>query len=277
MTKEEIEASLDDYEAQLFKEELKVRTIRQYLRDIKCFLVLLEGEEPISKESVIQYKMILESRLKPSSVNSKIISINRYLKWLGCQDLTVKTLKIQRQSSLNHVLEQGDYEKILRYADNHGCQKYYHIMKTLAGTGIRVGELKYITCQALKDQVAIINHKGKIREICIPEKLCSRLLKYCGEQGIREGIIFHGRSKDKPLDPSGIWKYMKRMAAAAKVDPDRVYPHSFRHLFAKTFMRQIGNLTELSDILGHSNIETTRIYTMETTAEKLASLDRLNL
>ncbi len=273
----DMENSIVLFRESLLLKEIKEITIRKYERDIGKFLEYAVNSEVIGKDTVIQYKEFLKARYSPSSVNSYLVSLNRYLKWLDKPELAVRLERIQKRSSLNQVLELSDYHKLLSYVQKNGKWKYYCIMKTLAGTGIRVGELRYITCEALEERLAVISHKGKIREICIPDSLCELLRDYCRSKGIQSGIIFYGTDREKPMDVTGIWKGLKRIAAAAGVAPERVYPHSFRHLFAKTYMKEIGNIAELSDILGHSNIETTRIYTMETIAEKRACLERLSL
>lgn len=270
--------SPSDHKGQKLR-EVNFKTTQINSTDPAAFLVQNSEKltADITKYDMIAYKAYLLSRYKPSSINSYLLSLNRYMAWSENPDLKLKLERIQRRCSLNHVLEMEDYQQLLTYAEHHGKWKYYYIMKTLAGTGIRVGELKYITKEAVEAGLASVRHKGKNREICIPEGLCRALLCYCAEHQITSGIIFTGRDGHSPLDESGVWKSLKRLAAAAKVDACRVYPHSFRHFFAKTYMREIGNLTELCDILGHSSIETTRIYTKESAREKRESLSRLSI
>lgn len=277
MKKNDIQALLPVYETHLRQEELKERTIQKYLSDIRRLQAFFPEETDIDKAAVIRYKAELKKRYRPASVNSYLIGLNQFFRWCGHPEWSVKTERIQKRSGLERALQQNEYHRLLAFARTEGKEKYYFLMKTLAGTGIRVGELAYITRETVEQRYVEIEHKGKIREICIPEGLAQALIGYCEAHQITGGPIFCGYEKGRPLDTTGIWKTLKRMAVQAGVDPDKVYPHSFRHLFAKTYMRQIGNLTELSDILGHSSIETTRIYTMETREEKRASLERLCL
>ena len=277
MTKEELEGLLQAYSADLRREELGGNTIKKYLSDAQRFLRSVPPEENMDKLTVIRFKEKLRIKYKPSSVNSYLMGANHFLIWAGHPELTVKTERLQRSFSRECVLQQTEYRQLLAYARREGKDKYYYIMRTLAGTGIRVGELRYITREVLERRLAVIRHKGKIREICIPDSLCESLISYCEEQEIKSGPVFCGWQEGQALDESGVWKTLKRLADKAGVDPEKVYPHSFRHLFAKIYMQQIGNLTELSDILGHSNIETTRLYTLETMEEKRVSLERLAL
>lgn len=277
MTKKELEKRLPDYAEELKLDELKESTVKKYLTDARRFLSFMEDECQIDKESVIHFKEMPRSRYKPASVNSYLRGVNHFLRWSDRPELTVKTERMQKSFSLEMVLQLREYQQLLAYARREGKEKYYYMMRTLAGTGIRVGELKCITREALENRFVVIHHKGKIREICISNSLCDELLQYCQLQGIQTGPVFYGWKQGTAINETGVWKALKRLAGKAGVDPKKVYPHSFRHLFAKTYMQQIGNLTELSDILGHSSIETTRIYTMETMEEKRASLERLTL
>lgn len=282
MRQEEMERRLSDYRKSLIREEKKEATVKKYLADIRHFLEFAKGQKAgvtgeVDKFLLIAYKEGLRSCYKPSSVNSRLSGLNRYLRWLGEEELIVKLDRIQKRCSLGCVLTVPEYRKLLDYAMTKGKTKYYCIMKTLASTGIRVGELQYITCEVLERQAAVISHKGKIREIYLPDGLCELLAEYCTGRGIQKGIIFSGWFSDRPLDVSGVWKTMKRMAAEAEVDPNKVYPHSFRHLFARTYMKKVGNLAVLSDILGHTSIETTRIYTMGTIEEIRESMAHVGL
>lgn len=277
MTKREMKASFDEYAAMLRQREIREQSINKYLSDLRRFLDFPLQEEEIHKADMIAFKAALKKRYKPSSVNSFLLSINRYMQWRGRPDLKLRLERIQRSYSLSNVLEMEDYHKLLDYAKESGKEKYYYLMKTLAGTGIRVGELQFITREAAAAGVVSVDHKGKNREICIPAGLSAQLSDYCERNGIGSGVIFTGRDRKRPMDVSGIWKGLKRLAVAAGVEEKRVYPHSFRHLFAKVYMKEIGNLTELCDILGHSSMETTRIYTKETVREKRDSLEKLHL
>lgn len=277
MTTEEFQRDLRNYPALLGRQELKNSTITKYTSDVARFASYIGSRPRIDRRLVLSYKAYLEEHYKPNSINSYLTGLNRFWHTFGCAGLCVKNERIQKRCSLNHVLSLTDYYGLLTYASSHKKWKYYCLMRTLACTGIRVGELRHITWEALEQRSAVILHKNKVREICFSDSLCVILRHYCHERGITSGLIFCGRDPFRPLLPSSIWKTLKRFACRAGVDPLRVYPHSFRHLFAKTYMREVGNLTELSDLLGHSSIETTRIYTLETMDEKRSSLARLPL
>lgn len=277
MTKDKMVKLWEDYAEQLRNQELKESSKRKYKRDIQRFLEFLPEEGKLQKDWVIAYKRYLTERYQPVSVNSYLMSVNRFLRCIDRTECVVKLEKIQKRYSLDHVLTIEDYDRLLFYAHIHGKKKYYCIMRTLAATGIRVGELRYITCEAVNQKMAVIHHKNKIRHIYLPDRLCSLLKEYQAWAKISEGCLFCGRDQGRPMDTSSIWKGLKRLAIKAGVDSEKVYPHSFRHLFARTYMKEIGNLAELSDLLGHSSIETTRIYTMGTAEEKRESLDRMRL
>ena len=199
------------------------------------------------------------------------------MKWAGREDLVLKTVRIQKKTSMENVISRQEYEKMLEVAKKQTSQRNYMIMKVLAMTGMRVGELQYLTTEALKTGKITIIKKGKYREVCMQKSLIKMLREYCRKEEIFSGYLFFGRNRKQPLDTTGVWKMLKKIAGKAGVDPEKVYPHSFRHLFAKTYMQEIGNILELADILGHSNIETTRMYTLTSTEEKRNALEKLEL
>ena len=275
MYKKEALSELQAYAEEMKASELSGRTIKKYLADIRQWLDL--QSETILLTDMQSYKNSLTKKYSASSVNSKLISINRYLKWLGQNGLTVKTNRIQKSSSLEHILSKNDYSRMLSYAKETGRVKLFHIMRTIALSGIRIGELKAITVAAAAAGSAEVYNKGKYRRIYLPDTLCRELLDYCQSIQISEGPVFCGRTPGKCISPESVWKGMKRLAANLDIPLNSVYPHSLRHLFAKTYMEEIGDLTELADILGHSRLETTRIYTKTTASEKRERLDRLPL
>lgn len=266
---------LDAYIAEMKLNELSNLTIEKYVADINQWLST--AQEVISKADILDYKENLCKNYKVASVNSKIISINRYLKWLGIKELTVKTKRIQNPSGLENMITKECYLKMLRYADARNKRKQYCIMKTIAQTGIRIGELKYVTVEAVKEGFTVVWNKGKYRTVYFTDNLCHELLRYCREIDCVTGVIFCGRENGKAITPGAVWKSLKYIARQVEVPEAMVYPHSFRHLFAKEYMRKVGDISELADLLGHSRLETTWIYTKTTSDEKKRKLELLDL
>lgn len=268
-------AQLDEYEKDMRLQELSMRTVQKYISDIHQWIEV--ADELIMKEDVIRYKSLLYEKYAVSSANSKIISVNRYLKWLEYPDLVVKTKRMQKKSDLDNMITKECYLKMLNYAKTHNKNKIYLIMKTIAQTGIRIGELKYVTVEAIKEGSTIVWNKGKFRTVYFVDSLCKELLEYCVDQGFRSGVIFCGRENGKAITSGAVWKSLKYIARQVEVPEVMVYPHSFRHLFAKEYMRTIGDISELADLLGHSRLETTWIYTKTTSDEKRQKLELLDL
>lgn len=263
---------IKDYERYLREAGLSPNTVIVYDARARNFLQIC-GKRMPDRDMVCQYVEQLRKAYKPRTVNLSIISLNRYLRWAGYRELTVKTGRIQPRRSLNNILSIQEYHIMLDYAKRTGRKKYYMLMRVLAGTGIRVGELKYITVEAVRAGNTDVYNKGKLREIFVPNELSEALLEYCREEQIHTGILFEG-SKGEAISRNAVWQMLTKLAVRAGVDKRKVNPHSFRHLFAKTYMSKYGNLAELGDILGHSNLETTRIYTITTVEEKR---ERMNL
>jgi len=270
----EIEEKLREFIQEMRLNELTERTVKKYNADINQFI----GEAKIStldqlkKEKLIEYKAILQEKYKTASTNNKITIINKFLDWLDLGELKLKQIKQQKKTSLEDVISETDYKRLLRIAERLGKIKILYIMKTLAGTGIRIDELQYITLEAIKKGYCQVENKGKIRDIIISKNLSKELKGYCKEQGINEGMIFASKY-NKPLDKAYIWRELKYISGQARVKKDKVHAHSFRHLFAKTYLRDGGNITHLADLLGHSSLDTTRIYTMQSKDEHRAILD----
>ena len=205
-------------------------------------------------------------------------SINAFFVFMGWYDLKVKTLKIQRRifADKSKELSKAEYELLLIAAKDKKNERLYYLMQTIASTGLRVSEIKYVTCEAVRQGQAVINCKGKIRQIFLPKKLCQMLKKYIKSRNIKSGSVFITRS-GKPLDRCAIWKMLKDLCESAGVSKDKVFPHNFRHLFARTFYSLQKDIVRLADILGHSSVETTRIYTMESGTEHIKQLQKLGL
>lgn len=268
--------TIETYEIFLKEQELAKETIKIYIRYAKRIEEYIRNNG-ISKETVLEFKYNLKNKkIAPSTFNLAIISVNKYLNYCGYEKYILKTQKIQKRRSLENVISILEYKKMLDSVRTGRRVKYYYIMKVLAKTGIRISELKYFTVEILEKKKILINNKGKIREIYIPDSLITGLKEYCETANIKNGVIFLGNS-EKPIGRSSVYKMLVRIGIEAGVPKEKIYPHSFRHLFAVTYMNCYGNLAELADVLGHSNIETTRIYTLSTVEEKRKRLDNLGL
>ena len=255
---------LSDYKDYLIEEEKSSATLEKYLRDVKAFFVWTSKRE-VTKSIILQYKEYLTENYAPASVNSMLSSLNSFFEHTNLHELKVKMLKIQKKifSVKEKELTKREYEKLLKAAKHGKNQKLYYLMQTICASGIRVSELKSITVEAVKARKAIIRCKGKMRVIILPKELCKMLIKYAHSKNISSGSIFITKNGN-PLDRSAIWKMMKRLCEHAGVPKQKVFPHNLRHLFARTYYSIQKDIVRLADILGHSSINTTRIYTMET-------------
>lgn len=261
----------------LIDEEKSKATIEKYIRDLTVFVCWLGGAE-LNKTMVLGYKEYIISKYAPASVNSILSSLNSFFDFIGEYGLKVKNLKIQKQifAKNEKELTKAEYDRLLAAAKAEGNQKLNLLMQTICATGIRVSELKYITVEVLKDGRADVNMKGKMRVIIIPKELCRMLKKYAAEQKISSGSIFVTKT-GRPLDRTNIWKLMKSLCESANVDKGKVFPHNLRHLFARTFYSIEKDIVRLADILGHSSVNTTRIYTMDTWEICRRQVQRLGL
>ena len=257
-----------------FIQELKLnekskKTISKYSRDVQKFIDFIPDELEINKEHILEYKdSLCLGKYQTSSINNYLTILNTFLKWCGQGDLRVRQIKTQQKSSISNVVSEADAKRLLRFAKQRGRDDLYLIMKIILTTGIRINELEWFTVSNLKHYHFSVNNKGKERDIILTHELTRELRKYCRDHRIQEGPIF-------TISYSTIWRQMKTIAGAARVKLDKVHPHSFRHLFAKAFMAQYNNVLDLADILGHSSLETTRIYTRSTIEEKRDKLEKL--
>lgn len=268
---------IKNFRRYLIEEEKAAATVEKYIRDINVFADWL-GEKELDKETVLTYKENLTKNYAPASVNSVLSSLNSFFTFNEWYNLRVKNLKIQKQLFANkdNELTKEEYERLLTAAKSKGNEQLYFLMQTICSSGIRVSELCYITVESLKAQKAQINLKGKMRVVILPKELCKMLLKYSKEQKIVSGSVFISRN-GKPLDRSNIWKMMKALCESAGVARAKVFPHNLRHLFARTFYSIQKDIVRLADILGHSSVNTTRIYTMETGETHRRQIQRLGL
>ena len=234
---------------------------------------------PVTKELTAAWKehLTCESYC-PGSVNTMLVSLNRFLGFLGWGDCAVKTLRIQRRlfREDSKELTRAEYERLVAAAQASGRERLVLLLETICSTGIRVSEVKYITVEALRQGKAEISLKGKIRTILLPGKLCQKLLKYAKKRKTVSGEVFLTRN-GKGISRKQIWAEMKSICAKAKVAATKVFPHNLRHLFARTFYKVCRDVAKLADVLGHSSVETTRIYLISTGAEHAHTLERLRL
>ena len=264
-----------EFKAWLIENEKSRATVEKYVRDVRGFLNC-QGE--ITKEGVLEYKEKLKREYRPKSVNSILSAVNCYLDFIGKGEFKAKLLKLQKRSfaEKERVLTKREYERLVEAAKRRGNERLYYLLQTIAATGIRVSEVKYITAETLKKGVCVISLKGKIREIFIPKKLCRTLLEYAKRKNIKSGRVFITKN-GKPLDRTNIWAEMKRICKYAKVDERKVFPHNLRHLFARCFYEGTKDLAKLADILGHSSVNTTRIYLLDTGEAHKRQIEKLKL
>lgn len=269
---------LEAYRRYLEAEERSQGTIEKYMRDVQSFKRWLNGR-PLSKEAVAGWKEYLrEQNYAPVTINSMLAALNGLFCFLGREDCRVKFLKIQRQlfRKADRELSRQEYKRLLDTAQKRGKQRLVLLMETICATGIRVSEVKYITVEAARQGRAEIALKGKIRTILIPGKLARKLLKYAGKQKTASGEIFLTRN-GKNLSRRQIWAEMKALCRCAGVTPSKVFPHNLRHLFATVFYQACHDIVRLADVLGHSSIETTRIYLVTSGREHTKQLEQLGL
>lgn len=264
-----------NFEEYLHSIDLSVHSISLYSSQARKFENYLNGR-CITADLLKDYINILTETHSPGTINTYIIAINHYLKWKGCIQFKRKTRKIQKKQSLDNVLSKEEYQTLLSYAKESGREKYYLIMRVLAGTGMRISELLSMTVDMIRNNQIIVYNKSKYREIYIAESLKTEILKYCENKRITTGYIFKGR-KTETMNRHSIWEMLKKLADMTGVPQEHVYPHSFRHLFAKTYMMKYGNIAELASLLGHSSLEVTRIYTLTSAAEKRKEIEQLGL
>ena len=268
--------TIDQFKKYLQSEEKSAATIEKYIRDVNAFFAF--SGKAIEKNTVIAYKQKITSEYAVRSVNSMIASINALFSFLGWNDLKVKALKIQQQIYCpeEKELTKSEYVRLCNTAERNGNKRLSLILQSICGTGIRVSELQFITVEAVKRGEATVNCKGKHRTVFIVKDLQKKLLRYAREQGITSGSIFITRS-GKSISRTNIWREMKSLCEKANVNPSKVYPHNLRHLFARAFYAIEKDIAKLADILGHSSINTTRIYIVSTGNEHRQRMEKMRL
>lgn len=265
------------FETSMFEDEKSKATTQKYLRDLHCF-VNFTNERAIDKGLVLEYKAELARNYALTSANSMLAALNAFLRFVGWLDCTVKQFKIQKKAfcSEEKELSKAEYLSLVRTAENKNNERLSLLIQTICGTGIRVSEVEYITVEAVHRGEAIVSCKSKTRRVFIVSALRKKLLQYIKERGIKSGMIFVTKN-GKAMNRSNIWAEMKKLCKEAGVSPNKVFPHNLRHLFARTFYGIEKDIAKLADILGHSNINTTRIYIISTGAEHRRKMENMRL
>ena len=278
MTKADLKLRVSEWVTEHRLNEFASSTCGQYEHTVDVFVDWLPDGE-ITKETTIAYKSHLcEIYKSTKTINNKIIIINKFLKWNDARELCIKEVKVQVEHSIEDVLSLADYKRLLRFAKRIGDHNLYYIMKILAMTGIRISELKYFKVENFESNYIKVLNKGKVRTIIVRQDLMRELKKYAREQGIKEGYLFPSPVvAGQMINVSTIWKHMKNIAGLSRVKKSKVHAHSFRHLFAQVFLETYtDSITELADILGHNSLETTRLYTRTSDAQKRAKLEHMD-
>ena len=268
---------INSFEKHLLENEKAGATIQKYMRDIRCFMDYAK-DQALDKTLLLNYKAMLEQNYAVRSANSMLAALNAFFRFQGWHDLCVKQFKVQKEAycSEERELTKAEYTALVRTAELKKNERLSLVVQTICGTGIRVSELQSITVEAVRRGEAVVSCKGKTRKIFIVKALQKKLLRYAIEQGITTGTLFVTKS-GKPLDRSNIWRQMKDLCKQAGVAPQKVFPHNLRHLFARTFYGIEKDIAKLADILGHSNINTTRIYIITTGAEHQRRMENMRL
>lgn len=271
---------IPEYVKGLKESEYSDNTIKKYSLALRNFIEFIENNDHcgvICKDCIVEYKEYLKQKYALNTANLYLVAINKYLKCLGESELCVKTFKVQSHNSLENCLTKEEYFSMLETAKNMKNNTIYYVMRALASTGMRVKGLEYITVKTIQRGSFTATNKGKTRAIVIPNGVCTEILVYCNDRNISSGYVFPDRSRKKPVSEVTVLRWLKAVAVKACVDPDKAFPHNLRHLFAKTFMEIHSDLGELADILGHTKIETTRIYTRTSLEEKRKNMELLGL
>lgn len=266
--------AVEQYGRELARRERSQGTVRQYVQAVGQLLQYLPEDKGVTAERLLAWKEELAARRAAGTVNCMIAAVNGFLSFAGAPELRLRPLKCQRRVFSEEELTDGEFRALLAQAEREGDRQLAMLLETLSGTGVRVSEVRFLTVEAARQRLAAVRLKGKTRQVPLGDGLCARLLRFAREQGIASGPIFVGRG-GKPLDRRRIWERMKKLCPGAGVDPKKVHPHAFRHLFARMFYGMTRDIAKLADLLGHSSIDTTRIYISAPFREHRAMLDRL--
>lgn len=268
---------IDRYAAYLREQERADHTVEKYVRSLRALGRWLDGRE-LTKAALVEWKGALSEIYAPASVNSMLAAVNSFLTFMDWRELAVRPLRIQRAifRDEGRELTRKEYARLVAAAQREGCERLGLVMQTICATGIRVSELRFITVQAVRTGRAEVSCKGKRRVVFLPEKLRRALGRYLAKQPYTAGAVFVTRT-GRPLDRSNIWREMKQLCRRAGVEPGKVFPHNLRHLFARTYYTREKDLSRLADLLGHTSVATTRIYTAESGEVHARQLERLDL
>ena len=262
----------------LHQRERSAATLEKYARSLRAFYAWLPEDKNVDQDTAIAYKEHLTEHRAPAGVNAELAALNGFFHFMGWQDCRLRPLRIQRRVfvSKEKELSRAEYERLVAAAEGRGDQRLSLLLQLMGSTGVRVSEVAYVTLEAVRAGKAVISLKGKTRTILLPGKLCRKLLKYAHRQKIASGELFLTGS-GRAMNRKEIWASMKRLCRAAGVDPRKVFPHNLRHLFARVFYQAQKDIAKLADLLGHSSVETTRIYLLSSGEEHQQALDRLRL
>ena len=268
---------IDTFRRELTQRECSPGTVENYVRSVRAF-ARWNREAPVTCGRAAEWRRSLAETHAPATVNAMLAGLSKFFTLTGREDCRVRPLRLQHRSfrSAERELSRAEYRSLVCTARAEGRERLALLMETVCATGIRVGEVRYITVEAARRGRADIALKGKLRTILLPARLCRRLLKFAGKNKFAFGAIFLTKS-GRPLSRTQIWAEMKRLCAKAGVAAEKVFPHNLRHLFARTFYESCRDVVKLADILGHSSVETTRLYLLTTGAEHLRQLERLRL
>ena len=261
VNKENIE-KIKNFKNDLIKREKERATAEKYARDVRLFAEYLSGRK-MTKELSVEYKNRLKATRAPASVNAAVAGLNSFFAFCGRHDLKLKSLKFSRSSFADKEREMtaAEYNRLLSAAKEKS-ERLYLLMQTACSCGLRVSEIRFITCESLMIRSATVALKGRVRTVLLPGKLCKMLIKYAKKNKIKSGPVFITRT-GRPLDRFYIWRSMKALCKKANVSEKKVFPHNLRHLFARTYYKVHKDLLRLSELLGHVSMNTTRIYTAE--------------
>ena len=271
---------MEQFRIYLKEKELSPATIEKYVHDVSAFQKWAEEEDAaFTKEKLCGWKdYLLSQNYAAATINAALAAMNAYADFMQKPEYRLKYVRSQRSNFIKaeRQLTKAEYEKLIHTARSEGRERLAMIMETIGSTGMRISELRYVTVESLSCGSLHIRLKGKDRLILLPNRLCKKLKKYIKQNKILSGIIFKTRC-GTTIGRKQIWAEMKRLCETAGVEADKVFPHNLRHLFARMFFKVSGNIAELADVLGHSSIETTRIYLRETVQEHRRKLEKLRL
>ena len=269
--------SINNYKEYLLAAEKAKATVTKYVNEAERLAEYLKGGQ-LSKRALLEYREALAEKFSSRTVNTKLAAINGYLAFVGADEYKVQLLKVQRMAFIDESreLSAAEYKRLVSAADAGGNERLSLVMQTICATGIRISELSYITADAVKKRQTEIRLKGKSRTVLLPNKLCKKLAEYAARQHIDSGVIFRTKG-GRPIDRANVCHDMKKLCDAANVEQSKVFPHNLRHLFARTFYSVEKNLPHLADVLGHSSIETTRIYVAASSKQHERTLERMKL